>query len=814
LEDFVEVYPCSLANSEPMESVQLCILFASDSNLQKEGFDEEVTKLVLSTINGDYYKGIIDSKFFKLIFDVPDSSKLTPKEIMDILSTRISDFLQKSENQKQFQLAVMCLGILFFKIFLQQNYTGPPLVDLPNFPISTPDTFDPYVTAELSLNGETINVPTYSQGYLALAKMFLDRSDVTLYPSFFWWKARCALFHNKSLSYKVEPLLITSQESMEKVLEWVLKTDYNNGEMTAMFYVEQGVMFNYYYSDPRAQECFEKAKKATQLTTNLSASLGVRTKFQEHQIAQLVLFATSKDVDDDKGVVPTEVPLEEDTILLVKPKVDQDSETNLRVIDQVIILALCMNIKNNNPKHGLTTEEMMPYIRRVGANPNNWMVHTHHLLVKSRLESESNKTIERSVFQLQVLTEQFYEEKPSVADRMKYLCSLNFPSIYELNKELGNRFLSLGALSSAMQVFEKLKMFEEIIQCLIVVDKNHRAEQLATERLEKNPNDYVMTFLLGMVKNDPILYEASWEKSGKRYSRAKRALGNYYSQQKKFKEAIPHYEQALAINHLYPMTWFTLGCSYMHVGNFEKGIGAFQKVIQQNPEDSDSWSNLGSCYVQLNRPAQAHKTLLEATKLKYDSYKVWENFLLISFEVEQFNDVFNALKRILEISKARFQARWLNMLIKVMKFHLKDNSTNFGERFRATLQELFIDVVEKIPGDPKIWDSYILFYEESKFVGQEGKIMECFWRELRCLKREGWESNKENFPILVNTLGRLSVYVLKEKQNIQDPKEWIKFLTPLELEIESVLRRTEVHCYDLKEYKDLIALAKQIKDHL
>lgn len=60
-------------------------------------------------------------------------------------------------------------------------------------------------------------------------------------------------------------------------------------------------------------------------------------------------------------------------------------------------------MKNNNPQHGLTNEEMMAYVMRVHANPNNWLVFSTCLLLKSRLESEKVRTSERAALQIQVI---------------------------------------------------------------------------------------------------------------------------------------------------------------------------------------------------------------------------------------------------------------------------------------------------------------------------------------------------------------------------------------------------------------------------
>ncbi len=103
-------------------------------------------------------------------------------------------------------------------------------------------------------------------------------------------------------------------------------------------------------------------------------------------------------------------------------------DTPLSVLDQGIVLALCLDVKNHNPmvafwfvlrscclhgkcflllQDGLTTEEMKPYIARVlhkgrdirtGHSDDNldeadWMTYSTALLVKSMLEFENHRTM-------------------------------------------------------------------------------------------------------------------------------------------------------------------------------------------------------------------------------------------------------------------------------------------------------------------------------------------------------------------------------------------------------------------------------------
>ena len=66
---------------------------------------------------------------------------------------------------------------------------------------------------------------------------------------------------------------------------------------------------------------------------------------------------------------------------------------------KAILLAQCLDVQNTNPKDGLTAEQMKPYIARVLAHPNNWMVYSTALFQRARLEFTSRHSFDRALLQ-------------------------------------------------------------------------------------------------------------------------------------------------------------------------------------------------------------------------------------------------------------------------------------------------------------------------------------------------------------------------------------------------------------------------------
>eukprot|EP01080_Neovahlkampfia_damariscottae_P007953 gene7953-12420_t len=783
-----------MSNSK-LYSFELSCLFYEEN---KELENELLITLLNHLKNGEYIKGLFETKY---------SEEFFTKGSLETIDATLTSFLKEDDEEKKYEkeLIVMIYGI--FCPFIKEDGKVP---------------LDPFRTEGnkkegkklLSIGGEDVNDLIYYPYYLLAAQKFLIREDVTLPKTYAWWKGRCAFIHNRVLSHKVEKLLKYTQEAYEIMEKEFANSTYRNGELSAFYYVEKGLMNNFYHGNQEATKNFESAQQATGLNLELTGRLGKRTKFQQQKVAQLSLIAKSKQDDSqtfEEEIESKEVPLDEDTILLDKPNLDDDDEDGkLRIIDQIIILGLCLNIKNTNPKHGLTTLEMIPYVRRVGTHSLNWMVHTHHLLLKSRLEFESNKTIDRSILQLQVLLDQFYEDDPKASDRMKYIYSLHFPSIFEITKELGEKFFSLGVASSALEIFERLEMYEEYVHCLMLSDKIKKAEDFVKERLEIDPEDFKMYWQLGLILDDPVYFEKSWELSNKRYTKAKRSLGRYYMKRQIYDKAIQHFEDGLEINPLYPMAWFSVGCAYMFTGNYQKAISSFHRVTQQENEDFETWANLSSCYMKLEKLPEAYKCQKEALKIKPDNWRLWDNYTYVTLQIESFGDTFFAIRKMLKINKTKFDPKYVQMLIQVMIYKLKDTENSEGILFRNKLQVLIQEIIDELPFHPLIWSLGIHFFEESKLYGQESRIVDLLQKQIRALKVEGWDNDIEKFDRLAFSVIKFHAYQMMIIDKTEDSSEKKKLLQPLLTEVRSIVKRTADIFDSLENYKTLEGILEKL----
>ncbi|RKP13703.1 hypothetical protein BJ684DRAFT_4428, partial [Piptocephalis cylindrospora] len=618
--------------------------------------------------------------------------------------------------------------------FLQTAWTGPPLSLDPTtlLPASLQtekeettiaaqssttrnSLMQNMVTKALSIDGEDVYRLTPGLHFLLMARSIFVGAESLLLPytpSVRWWAARTLFTHQRILRDRSATLHDAVLERFSGI-----SIPEGNADLSARYALERGLVHHWYGSDQRSLEAYQEAQDASGLVFRVTGALGKRTKFQENDLSQLVVLASSSSTStsDSKTTAaanPETLPLGDDTLLEEVAFTDKDeaATSNLAPIDQCLLLAHCLNVRNTNPAHGLTTEQMMPYVSRVLGHPNNWSIHTTALLLRSRLEANKSRTVERGVLQLQALVDQIPVDDTSVAgapERLRWCHSLALPAKWELEKELAERFMSIGVIRSALEIFERLELWDDVIACHQILGEEDQAEVLVREQLEKEGADLPWLYcILGDLQKDPSYWERAWEESGKRYARAQRSLGAYYFKSEKWPEAITAYHLALKLNPLFEHSWFMLGCAAMHQEDWEESAQAFHRVVTME-DNAEAWNNLGSVYLHLNRKREAFNAFHKALKEKYDSWKIWQNYLYVSVDVGEVAEGILAVRRILELRVDREGAgavdvEVLRILIRVL-MRMADEGPE-GEGAKTTPADLLINcVTARITDNAEIW---------------------------------------------------------------------------------------------------------------
>lgn len=603
------------------------------------------------------FRDVLTSSYSCEIFTVrqsPTESSLDEWFQFTSTSTKTSEELECL----RLILAVACLHS-----FLQVNWTGPDLdikpTDILTFTgdqatHATDEILNSKSIVELAYGGEPAYHLAEAPFLLRVAKLLLEQ-PFRYCQSAIWWKARAWVVHEHILDEPTAP-----PEELIHYLRLWSKNISSEADLTGRVHLEEGLFSHLLSQDRAAAELFVKAAHATDLQYELTGALGKRTKFQQNNITQLVLLAESRKRDsnpaptestsdsssssDPSKALPETLDHNDDTILErtqftssfpAAPgsrlsHLDPTTQPPLDPLDQCILLAMCLNIKNTSPAHGLTAEQMSPYVDRVIAHARNWSVHTMALLLRSRLEANRTRTVERSTLQLQALVDQMPTADSAVTERLLYIHDLAMPSKWELQRELALRYFSLGVVKSALEIFERLEMWEEVVKCWQSMEKPEKGIAIVKDLLEGRKAEVEVVIargkagsdarqqtldaareaklwaLLGDLEPQNALehYTRAWEVSKGTSGRAMRSLGGYYFAHGDYPNAVVSLRKAVTINPLLSRSWFILGCAYVREEQWDGAREAFTRCVSIDDEDGESWNNLASVYLRMGEAGQ------------------------------------------------------------------------------------------------------------------------------------------------------------------------------------------------------------------
>ncbi|VEU40445.1 unnamed protein product [Pseudo-nitzschia multistriata] len=322
-------------------------------------------------------------------------------------------------------------------------------------------------------------------------------------------------------------------------------------KLKSMIYLEYGLASHYFEHAKKGKRLFDLAKETSGLTVEMTGSEGKRTKYQSTSTAQMIVRASSAKTPSDSARVdpseesPTEsnetdtkskrIEHNEESHLLENIKYEDENDnrvSELNVLDQSIILALCLDVKNTNPADGLTGEEMGAYLSRVLHHHDDWIIYSTALLERAWLEFEGNHTKERAILQMQALADQHtnrltitqstrksVEESSPVQERLRNLHSIVYPPRWQMLADIADRYASLGIVTTAAEIFTDIEYWDEAVECYRRAGKDSKAEEIVKERLSMNETPR-MWMALGDLTNDPTHYEKAIELSRGRFSMA------------------------------------------------------------------------------------------------------------------------------------------------------------------------------------------------------------------------------------------------------------------------------------------------------
>lgn len=460
----------------------------------------QISDVVTTYLEGDY-GAILRNPTSQALFEKLLQTVIRPREEQQ------AAFHDSGFDSDEGSILVLITGLAAIGAFIQANVTGPPLA-LGNHFLANENTasFKDQCLRSLDVDGVSVYQFIPHVELFCLARMvftvYFPRIVNGNFTDCKWMRVRINAYHQRLLS-GLSGGRLSDSTMLQDVIERDLKeldqevlgpeTKYST-EARVQFLLEKAQIYIMQGLELKARENVKLAKTVSEFSYALSGALGKRTKFQQTDISQLVVFARSKEDDKDEsndlsaklgesqlsdikneasGVhAPTALNLDDDTLLesiqFTKPEADKvdnsalppelaslqpDEQPQLKPLDQITLLTEATIKDSLSPLDKLSREEILPYaVRVLSDKPSNWQIYTQALLVRSRIESHRSRTQERSVLQLQVIVDQI------IADTQEDASS-SPDGIPEVKI---TQFLPRAKPSESAPIFERLKYIYQL----------------------------------------------------------------------------------------------------------------------------------------------------------------------------------------------------------------------------------------------------------------------------------------------------------------------------------------------------------------
>ncbi|KAL0230999.1 hypothetical protein GEMRC1_010404 [Eukaryota sp. GEM-RC1] len=521
-------------------------------------------------------------------------------------------------------------------------------------------------------------------------------------------------------------------------------------------------------SASKSSEIISKIQDILNFELVLVGLTGKRTIYQQNSLPQLLVSNQSKettsvinqsDLESITSLLSTnsfpqqaridgEIRLKE--ILLDNSSDDQLVLKSNDLISQILLISILNQVRVSSAVDNISLELQEPWVNAVLRSPLTFMVQLMALLVKSRLDSERPKTYEKSAIQIDRILEN--SELCGTEECFKHVAlfwCLNFESILKLRKELAFRWAKIGMLSTAQELFEKLELFDDAVECLISSKGLTAAKNWISEISQKYSPTPRLLVAQGIVESDSQLFVQAWELSKHQHLPALRALVKGLLTEGKEEEAVTWLEVILKKNSFDSKSWYNLGLIKFARKEYVEAKKCFQKVVLIDDEDFESWSKMGTCSFELGSQKDGMNCLKEALRIRPNSLKLWEYFGSMSMKSKDYQSVIYVFRNILKFktSKDLTIHKYLPVLAElVSNFLIVEDFTEFH------WPDQFVDLMEHIAQnfecDFRFWGLYI---EVFRYLKNGDKLLTGLKSRLRELAHNLWQNSQDSVEKVLDT---------------------------------------------------------------
>ena len=372
---------------------------------------------------------------------------------------------------------VQRIGVAALQIFLSINWLGDQLeVELEKLlPFISSIETSSFVDHLLVGDGEGVVSNVRLPVLLLFAKIILvrQRSHFGHMANHRFWSLRCSSLEAKVLEERSDLLHQETQALVEEgtSMSW-------NGEnmLHALFLLEAAAHEVHYYKVKEAEKLVNEAADLAGFNLAESGALGKRTKYQEKDVAQFTLELNLKVEDNkteevDRALLVRDVRLDDDLRLdkIAFKERRTDHTSNLNALQQAVLASMFgLKLRSLPTMDALTQEEVAPYLAPLLEHPRAWALHASALMARSQLESNAGRTVERALAQAESVVENLRLPGCFQTARLAFVHVSHLPPVWEVERALGKMMVALGQVKSALDIYLRLELWEEVISVLAI----------------------------------------------------------------------------------------------------------------------------------------------------------------------------------------------------------------------------------------------------------------------------------------------------------------------------------------------------------
>ncbi|EYC28393.1 hypothetical protein Y032_0007g3201 [Ancylostoma ceylanicum] len=523
-------------------------------------------------------------------------------------------------------------------------------------------------------------------------------------------------------------------------------------EEKMQYWLERANALLGYYDYEKCSDYIQRALEISGLNLELAGKMGKRTRFQQRDIAQLVLNAdsTASIVHGEDSDVPGNCALNDDTLLEKISLAEGDTETvSLSPIQLAVMLSIFRLERRSEHCDELFMEKADAYLEAIIRQRRCWSVQAAALLARCELERTRNRRVERACAQSELICKLMDGVDDGAPDTVKMkrtglVLASGLEPFWNAHVIHAETLRSLGCTAEALLIYEKLQMWDCVIDCFKQLGQLEKAEALIRKLLLERPNDSMLYCYLGDITMETSYYDKAIEISNDHNARARKSFGFLMLLRNQFDSAYEHLRRSLELQPIQLGVWFNAGYCAWKLEHYADAVTCYHRCVSFEPEHFEAWNNLSAAYIKLGQKDRARKILQEALKFNYEHPKVWENYLLLCVDTAQFEQAIKAFHRLLDLNKQQKDDEVLeiitNGVLRICEEADDEQSTADAATLKAELIKLFgrVSAVQSLSS--KAWKAYAsLKQPKDDNVEEAEKYIQLLERALLA------DSNKPNW---------------------------------------------------------------------